>query len=779
VNYRNRINRLILHCCILPVIFAIGVDHTNAQQNFYDPGTLQQIEIHFSQSNWDYIMDTAKAGSGSYLMAQWVKINGVQFDSAGVKYKGSSSYDPDFAKNPLHISLDEFKSQNYQGYTSIKLSNSYSDPSMIREALAYSILEHYMDCSRSNFARVTINGEYWGLYTNDESVNKKFCSNHFYSSGNTFIKGNPELPGPYSKSNLKYISSDSSDYFPFYGMESDFGWNDLVELCNVTTNQPSALSSVLDIDRALWMLAFNNALVGLDSYTGWFSQNYYLYRDDDGYYLPVIWDLNMSFGGFPFAGTQGGGSGSLTVPDMQQLTPLLHDNHSDWPLIYVLMSNPSWKRMYIAHMRTIIEEHFSNGSYIATAGEMQGIVDTSVMNDPNRFFTYQQFQEGLTQDVQVGSYVVPGIANLMEARGPYLLSSPVFSTVPPEISGVSTNNPEPEINETVTITATVISQGQTEVHLGVRHDKAKMFQKQLMYDDGQHGDGAAGDHIYGASFIMSSLVAHYYIYAEITDANTFGAKFSPERAEHEYYQLYADVQTAQPGQVYINEFLAKNNLDTVNEFGNHEDWIELYNVTGQPLDLFGLYLTDDLANPDKFDFPENTIIPAGGFLVIWADEEDTTSAWLHCNFKLSADGEFLMLSDGNGLVLDSLTFGPQTADVSMGRCPNGTGPFDFLEIPTFNYANYCPAGTGELPVVHGQYQIVPNPAKDRVMVIGDLTDVASAELWSTSGQIIQIRRVIDGQMQFNLTSLPSGLFFILLRSENKAVLYTGKVIKMY
>lgn len=280
-----------------------------SQDTFFDINTIQQIETSFDQNNWDYIMDTAKAGSESYLMAHWVKINGVQFDSAGVKYKGSSSYDPSFNKNPLHISLNEFKNQSYQGITSIKLANSYGDPSMIREPLAYSILSNYMDCPRSNFPEVTINGSYTGLYANDASVNKKFCSTHFYSSGNTFIKGSPVLPGPFSKSSLKYISADSSDYFGKYEMESDFGWNELSELCDLVTNDPENIENVINIDSALWMLAFNNVLVSLDSYIGWFSQNYYLYKDNSGHYNPVVWDLNMAFGGFPFARTQNGGSG--------------------------------------------------------------------------------------------------------------------------------------------------------------------------------------------------------------------------------------------------------------------------------------------------------------------------------------------------------------------------------------------------------------------------------------------------------------------------------------
>ena len=78
-------------------------------QNFYDINTLQKIEVYFAQSNWDYQLDTSKAGVDGNILADWVKINGIQYDSVGVKYKGNSSYSATIIKNPVHIILDEFK----------------------------------------------------------------------------------------------------------------------------------------------------------------------------------------------------------------------------------------------------------------------------------------------------------------------------------------------------------------------------------------------------------------------------------------------------------------------------------------------------------------------------------------------------------------------------------------------------------------------------------------------------------------------------------------------
>ncbi|MES2515396.1 MAG: CotH kinase family protein, partial [Bacteroidota bacterium] len=133
-------------------------------QNFYDQNTIQKIEIQFGQSNWDYQLDTAKAGAEGYVMAASVTINGVYFDSVGVKYKGNSSYNPTYTKNPLHIELDGFKDQSYLGIKDIKLGNNFADPSMIREVLGYDILKNYMHCPEANFAKVYINGVYHGVF---------------------------------------------------------------------------------------------------------------------------------------------------------------------------------------------------------------------------------------------------------------------------------------------------------------------------------------------------------------------------------------------------------------------------------------------------------------------------------------------------------------------------------------------------------------------------------------------------------------------------------------
>ena len=175
-------------------------------QSFYDISTIQEVKIYFGFTNWDYRLDTAKAGAEDYIPADSVVINGTLLPNCGVKFKGNSSYSSTRAKNPLHIKLDEYQNQDYQGYEDIKLGNGFTDNSMIREPLSYQILRQYMDAPLSNFAKVYINGNYYGIMTNAQDINEQFLLPHYYSTERTFVKCNPVNAGPGSGngSSLEY-----------------------------------------------------------------------------------------------------------------------------------------------------------------------------------------------------------------------------------------------------------------------------------------------------------------------------------------------------------------------------------------------------------------------------------------------------------------------------------------------------------------------------------------------------------------------------------------------
>ncbi len=136
----------------------------------------------------------------------------------------------------------------------------------------------------------------------------------------------------------------------------------------------------------------------------------------------------------------------------------------------------------------------------------------------------------------------------------------------------------------------------------------------------------------------------------------------------------------------INEFLASNSSGIQDPQGDYDDWIEIHNYGSEPVNITGMYLTDNLSIPDKWRIYDNnpnaTIIPAGGFLLVWADE-DVTDNGLHSDFKLSTEGEEIGLFDNDGSTLiDSIVFGRQTTDVSFGRYPDASKDCRFFAIPS-------------------------------------------------------------------------------------------------
>jgi len=138
----------------------------------------------------------------------------------------------------------------------------------------------------------------------------------------------------------------------------------------------------------------------------------------------------------------------------------------------------------------------------------------------------------------------------------------------------------------------------------------------------------------------------------------------------------------------INEFLASNNTTVTDENGEFDDYVEIYNPGVDPVDMGGMFLTDQLGFPAQYRIPQGVTIPAGGHLVFWCDSQPSQGS-LHTNFNILRTGEQLGLysSEEDGIQpIDTLTFTTQTTDVAFGRFPDGSA--SFVSMPaTPNAAN--------------------------------------------------------------------------------------------
>lgn len=740
----------------------ILITSTVFAQDFYNINTIQTIEVTFAENNWDQLMDAAYAADAGYIMAQSVTINGVTFDSIGVKYKGNSSYNANQVKNPWHIELDTYKDHSYDGYTDIKLANGAKDPSFLRDVLSYQILRQYMDAPLANYANLSVNGNLIGLYANTESVSKKFVNSRFGSKNNAFIKCSPpDGAGPQSNDfpNLVYLGQDSTAYYDAYEVKSDEGWQELIDLCDTLANHTNEIENILDVDRALWMLAFDNVLVNLDSYIGAFSQNYYLYRSDYGKFLPVVWDLNESFGRFSMTGT----INLNNTTSKQQMTHLLHENDNDFPLIQELLNVPMYKRMYLAHFKTILLENFDNGTYYDKGLSLQAIINDAVQADGNLFFPYNDFLNNLTSDVggggggPGGGGNTPGITNLMDGRNDYLLGLNDFTQTEPTISDITLSNDTPIINETITITAAITD--ENVAFLGYRTASLAPFTRIEMYDDGAHNDGAANDGVYGVNIDITNSFTQFYIYAE----NDNIGKFSPQRAEYEYHTIIANTSNPTTGELVINEFMASNDATIADQDGEFDDWIELYNNGSTSIDLEGYYLSDDATDLMQWAFPAGTVIDGNSYLIVWADNDEDQSG-LHSNFKLSAAAESVILSDASGGIIDEISYIDQTSDISFGRFPNGTGDFQTMS-PTFNAENMGTTSTSNFESEKSVLEAFPNPAQNEITLSTD-KEMAFVFIYNSKGQKVLEQYPHSQATIIDISQLADGMYFIKAATIN-------------
>ncbi|HET6558536.1 MAG TPA: CotH kinase family protein [Prolixibacteraceae bacterium] len=210
-------------------------------------------------------------------------------------------------------------------------------------------------------------------------------------------------------------------------------------------------------------------------------------------------------------------------------------------------------------------------------------------------------------------------------------------------------------------------------------------------------------------------------------------------------------------QVVINEVMASNASST-NGIVSNDDWIELYNSTTSAIDLGGYSFSDDKDNPFLWKFPSGSVIAARGYLMVYADD---LNEGLHTNFKLSKDGEKLLLANKQGYILDTFEFPYQLTNVSYGRKRNEAAVTGYFTLPTPGAANDLTIATGISPApvfsvaggFHSGAQSVeiatPSPGA-RIFYTLDGTEPTmsstpySGPLSMTKTSVLRVRTFVDG-----------------------------------
>lgn len=220
--------------------------------------------------------------------------------------------------------------------------------------------------------------------------------------------------------------------------------------------------------------------------------------------------------------------------------------------------------------------------------------------------------------------------------------------------------------------------------------------------------------------------------------------------------------------IVINEFLASSDSlsGIADQDGEYDDWIELYNNTNKDVNLSNVYLSDKFSKPQAWQFPAGTTIEANSYLIVWADK-DTDQDGLHAKLKLSSGGEELLLTNGDGTVIDSLTFSEQTTNVAMARVPNGTGDFIFKD-PTFNGTN-VPEATIELED-NNVVNIYPVPTRDFLIVefVGDIKNY-QVSIVNLMGKKVLYSEMKSNKNSLDISSLGNGIYTLQILSKGHVV----------
>lgn len=641
----------------------------------YDDSKVAEIYIWADPEDVAWMFDNPHSDSMHIASMRFVnEFIDDSVSSIAIRIRGNTSRDAQ--KKSLKVSFNTFvPGREFYGVDKLNLNGEHNDPSIIRSKLCFDLFEDaQMIASRSAHAAVYINGKYYGLYINIEHIDDEFLKKNFLnSSGNLWKCLYP--------ADLNYLGDDPDLYKllsggrPVYELSTNETLNDysalarFIKVLNQTPIDllPDSLEKVIDVSSVLKYYAMNVLVGGWDDYR-FLKNNYYLYHQPDKdliYLIPYDYDNTFGIDWFNI--------------DWSRINPYTYANidNSVRPLSTRLMSVPEYRNLLTRYLNFYREEVFLGYLWTGNIDSLKNRITNYVIADSFRTLDYGfnmadfhnsfsatgynklHVKRGIKEFINIKNATLPGILN-------YVSSKPLAYNIEHFPKSISPS-------DSIQVHLSAFS------HAGISNIQLKFYNEinggteiyQMIYspvadtrrvEDADRWIGvipALGEGGNGSYEVI------------ITDNNSNVLTYP--RSLRINISVTGNSQSA----VVINEFLAKNDGIYPDPHGENDDWIEFYNTSDDTLDLSLMYLTDKKDNLNKWRFPQGVKIAPEGYLIVWCDEQPTQTG-LHTNFKLSADGEFIGLSAADGLtLLDSITFGAQTGNISYSRSPSGSDNWRF------------------------------------------------------------------------------------------------------
>ena len=527
--------------CLLTLSFSAQVLTLFDPQTLYDedgglfePTLVREMHINFENDDYHNILTEAFFNTPSLRIPASVTFNGTTLDSVGVRYKGNSTfclpYQQNSVKLPYNLDMNYWISgQNLMDYKKIKLANAWLDPTYSKEYIASRIYRKYLPTPEINLVALYTQEIYTGLYVNTESINKQFLEKHFGEDEGVLFKC--DGAGVFCDENgdgteggtpsLAHLGSDSTSYYDSYTLKSEYGWGELMHLISTLEFTPENIEDVINMDRVMWAMAVNTVTNNLDTYNGYYVHNYYLYQDVEGRFQMIPWDLDNSFGGAIM------GFSFFSPNDIYHFDPFFGgwDNSDYRPLIDLIYNTPLYRKQFIAHIRTVMEESMNQDDISQDISLLQNIASSYASNDSNGLFSMEYYTSNVQDAFWSTSFNwgFAGILSTIEARMAFLSSHAELQDPAPILGNLSVVNGVAHIE----------AYDANEVQLRwTTNSMASNFQSTLMVDDGTQGDEFASDGIFSIPMPNNDGAdIKFYIRA----SNAQAMSLMPARAEYEYY----------------------------------------------------------------------------------------------------------------------------------------------------------------------------------------------------------------------------------------------------
>lgn len=711
----------------------------------FDSATVARIDITIHPDTLQWIYENVE--SDIQWRAAFAFNNGAisdTFPEIGFQLGGNTSRYSQ--KKSFNLDFNQFQpGQKFHGLGKLNLNGEHNDPSVIRSRVCWEWLRAFgVPAPRAAHAMVYINGNCYGLYMMVEQIDDEFVDSRFGNDdGNLFkclwpadlayLGANPNL--------YKFEVSGRRVYSLRTNKPAD-DYTDFAHFIDILNNTPAnqlycKLEEVFNVQDYLKVIAMDVITGNWDGYI-YNKNNFYLYHNTaTGKFEYIPYDLDNTIG-IDWINRDWG---KRDIYDWAQ-----HGNEVR-PLYNRLMEVPEIRDQYTFYVKKLLDLIDNEDSLFSHIDQVRAMISPFILDDPyyplDYGYTFANFLNSYNQ--ALGGHVAYGLKPFIQTRKEYARMQLEQTGMKPVIKYIDSK--KPVAGEEYWVHAFVQDEDPAPVVTLYYRINWGLTQFAAMYDDGNHHDREAGDGIYGC--VLPPLQFHETLSWQVN------AKDNTNQAS--LFPCLPTVISFNPSaapKLFINEIMAANQSTIADEFGEYDDWVEIYNGDESPVWLGDKYLTDNLSRPDKWSLPGITVQP-GEFVLIWADDQQGQGI-MHANFKLDKDGERLAIFDNENtgyFLIDSVSWGLQQDDMSFGRQADGGMPWVSFEVPTPGYGNASSGipGDSENP----RYTIgYPNPVTgDRIHFrkdfTGCLTDIHGRVVWSG-----------ENVSSLNTSTLPRGIYIL-------------------